>query len=179
MKRNKKFFALFLVIAMVFTLTACGSSDTKENKEPDNNNNDDVEDKIESFDDYMGNTYSGKDPFGNKLSITFNSLENEELTWLFKDLVNKDEESFTLSAINTSNVDEGSFTFDVKGVDIENPKTTFEFVGTVTLRKGNLIVNFESGQISNSSKKGGTSFYQLDDVKESEKTVTLTKDNAN
>ena len=169
MNSFKKLFTILLVFVMVFTFTGCGNSKKEEVKEKD----DKKENVKESIESYMGHSYSGKDPWGNDITINLMKLEDSKVTWTIDIAIGT---GIKFSVQQTNEIKDNIIEFDAKGIAKDDPTNTFEYKGTISLELERLVIRYESGQISESSANGGSSSYQVGALEENKKTVTLVRD---
>ena len=170
MKKYNKIFALVFVLVIALFITGC----KKDEKESDTNNTNTEITEKNSYEDYIGYQFSGKDSWGNELAITVRTLENDKLTWTYTTVVGEAEESMTLYNELTTDFVDGVTSFNVSG-NTDKELYTFDYSGTLTLKDGNLIVTYTAGQITNNSPEGGSTSHNVGALEEASKTFTLTK----
>ena len=154
----KKFAKMFSVVLGVFAfavLTGCGAK--KDYKE------------------YVGNQYTGKDPWGNALNVTVRTIEDNKMTYTFTVLYGEGENILTAYKELSGELKDDAIAFEFKGETNEDTNTTFDYSGTITLKDGKLAVKFEKGQLTINSSEGGSGSNMADALEDKDKTVTLEK----
>ena len=166
MKKVSKY--LVLVLSMCLLLTACGS-------------------KKEEAVSYDGNSYSGKDPWGNDITVTVKSLEDDNMDWTLTVIIGEGEDAVTLTDDYSNELVNDEFSFDVSGNAAGNDHVSYAYSGLLSLVDGKIEMTFNEGNITELTDEipGGDkedpddtkSFsYQVEDLEDDEKTVTLEKD---
>ncbi len=153
MKKINKLFGIVLALLILVTVTACGNN----------------------YDEYVGNQYSGKDPWGNEVAVTVKTIENDKMTYTFTDVLGEGDASLTVYGELSGELKDNKVSFTLNGATIEDEKVTFDYAGTITLKDGNVIVNYEKGSLNSASAEGGSSSYNVLALEDANKTVTLTK----
>lgn len=158
MKKFKNIFVVAILFVCAFALTACGNKT--------------------NYDEYIGYQFSGKDPWGNELAITIRTLEDNKLTWTFTDVYGKGDDSITLYNEITTEFNDGKTSFNVSGNAEKD--YTYDYSGTLTLKEGNVVIVYESGQLTSNSTEGGSTSHHVAALEDGDKDVTLIKvvDNA-
>ena len=154
----KKFSRMFSVVLGVFAfaiLTGCGVK--KDYKE------------------YVGNQFAGKDPWGNGLTMTVRTIEDNKMTYTFTVLYGEGEESKTAYKELSGELKDDAVAFEFKGETTEDKNTTFDYSGTITLKDGKLVVKYEKGQLTINSAEGGSGSQMAEALDDKAKTVTLEK----
>ena len=156
-KKSTKIYTASIIIFIGLTIIAFGLSQGKKY----------------TIDDYIGHNYVGKDPWGNKFTISLKDLNDNNLSWEYKDEVNYNDNIYTLRNNYINVLNDNKYEFDVNGISNEKNTVLFLFKGNVTLKDGNLVVSFEDGLMSDTDHDNEKFSFHISDLEDSKKTVTL------
>ena len=148
----KKYLVGLLAVVLCFALVGCA--------------------KKNDYKEYIGYQFSGKDPWGGELAITVRTLENDKLAWTYTDVLGEGESSVTVYNELETEFKDGSTSFTVKG---NEDNYSFNYVGTLSLKDGKLIVKLTDGALEEKSTEGGSASYQVGPLEEAARTITLEK----
>ncbi len=162
MRRNRKWaLSIFVVLCLTFMLSAFTVSAAPSETD---------------YSKYTNWEYTGEDPWGGDLSITLDRIENDTITWTFKDSF---ENSVLLQEDIETPIQDGTAAFSLQGKDTESDNTTFAYQGSFTLEDGKVTFTLDSGSVMIESPEGGSSARVAEalDVSAKENTVTLDRNN--
>lgn len=125
---------------------------------------------MEAYNTYVGNQYSGKDPWGNEIIIKLNSFnEKKELDWTFTTIIEDGNSKSKLYNSVISVFKDGTTFLNIKGTS-DNKKYSFDLMGTIILKDGNIVTTYESGDITGNNKE-----LKVEKLEVAKRTFTLTK----
>ena len=123
---------------------------------------------------YVGNTYAGKSPWGENLSVTVQKYDAGNLEIAYEE--NYDAQGKISCAISVPMKDGTTGEFVLKGTQKdENGDTEYDYSMRLELKDGAMAVTFLDGQKTTLSPEGGSGFHHAGALEEGQKTVTLTK----
>lgn len=141
MKKRSLFTVIMIALSMCL-LAACGGSGSDRLPVSDT-----------EYADYVGERFSGKDPWGGDLSITIRSVVNGKMDWTF---VNAFENHTFFQEQGDTEVKDGAAEYIVQGDDAESDNASFYYEGTIELADGQVALTFLKGSVSISSPEGGS-----------------------
>lgn len=150
MKNINKLLLFVLSVTLLIIVTGCGSED---------------------YSTYSGNTYKGKDPWGNNVTVNVKSIEGEAFEYVFDHELGDAETDQSIH-------DEGKVPF-VKGStnDISMQKDdnqNYLLNIMFTPKNGDIILKF-SGRFTVYASDGASTTYLVSDLAEDARSVTLKK----
>lgn len=162
MKKFGKLFIVAIAFVLALSLTACKKEETKE------------ETKQINYNDYVGSEFSGKDPWGGKLEVKINKIEENKMSWTYTDTLGSGKTEIIVKGNKTNELTDGSTSFAVRG-NTEDGKYSYEYHAKLTLQDDKIVIKYTEGALEEKSTEGGSASYQVGPLEAKDKTVTLTK----
>ena len=159
MKKNKRLIIVCLALISTLILTACG--------------------KEKDYSSYIGQ-FEGNDPWGNKMSVTIRTVNDNTIDWAYGDVYNeKSENPIRVFKESISELTDGTTKFTIKGTTEEDGWTyEFDYTGEMTLKDGKIILKYENGLLKSNppaGQIGGGAMFHVGSLDEDKKIVTLEK----
>lgn len=132
-----------------------------------------IEVKPASYSDYLDKQYTGKDPWGNSLSITLKSMEGNEVSFTYEALIAGDASVRTFLTESSGELKDGVIPFHITAAAKEYAAMHCDYSGSLTLKAGALFVTYDAGSVIEDSPEGGSAGYQAIGLEGDNKTVEL------
>lgn len=166
------------ISAMVAAMAACGSNQSEPSQTPQGSatqgSSADASADTSEYADYIGYQFAGTDPWGGEVAITIRTIKDGTMELTYTDVPSKD---ITVYAECTQIPVAGDGTAPIAAVgkltDQEN--VSFNYVGSLEFKDGQIILTYEEGSITTTSDQGDSDSYQVGPLTDEEKTVVLTK----
>lgn len=125
------------------------------------------------YSDYVGKEYTGEDPWGNLLSVTLKSMEDNQVTFDYVLSLGDALDMNLFVTESTGELKDGVIPFHITATAEENESLHFDYTGSMTLKDGSLFVIYDDGQVNEESSEGGSAGYQAQALEGDDKTVEL------
>lgn len=132
-----------------------------------------IEVKPADWSNYMGKQYTGKDPWGNPLSVTLKGMAGNEVSFAYESVIGEGEHARTFLAESSGERKDGAIPFHVTATAKEYEAMHLDYSGRLTPKDRCLFVSYDTGSVVEESTEGGSAGYQALCLEEEEKTVEL------
>lgn len=132
-----------------------------------------IEVKPADWSNYMGKLYTGKDPWGNPLSVTLKGMAGNEVSFAYESVIGEGEYTCTFLAESSGERKDGAIPFHVTATAKEYEAMHLDYSGRLTPKDGSLFVSYDTGSVVEESTEGGSAGYQALCLEGEEKTVEL------
>jgi len=132
-----------------------------------------IEVKPADWSNYMGKQYTGKDPWGNPLSVTLKGMAGNEVSFAYESVIGEGEHARTFLAESSGERKDGAIPFHVTATAKEYAAMHLDYSGHLTLKDGSLFVTYNAGSVVEESTEGGSAGYQALGLEGEDKTVEL------
>ena len=132
-----------------------------------------IEVKPADWSNYMGRLYTGKDPWGNPLSVTLRGMAGNEVSFAYESVIGEGEYTRTFLAESSGEWKDGTIPFHVTATAKEYEAMHLDYSGRMTPKDGCLFVSYDTGSVVEESTEGGSAGYQALGLEEEDKTVEL------
>lgn len=132
-----------------------------------------IEVKPADWSNYMGKQYTGKDPWGNPLSVTLKGMAGNEVSFAYESVIGEGEYTRTFLAESSGELTDGAIPFHVTATAKEYEAMHLDYSGRLTPKDGSLFVSYDTGSVVEESTEGGSAGYQALCLEGEEKTVEL------
>lgn len=132
-----------------------------------------IEVKPADWSNYMGKQYTGKDPWGNPLSVTLKGMAGNEVSFAYESVIGEGEFTRTFLAESSGELTDGAIPFHVTATAKEYEAMHLDYSGRLTPKDGSLFVSYDTGSVVEESTEGGSAGYQALCLEGEEKTVEL------
>ena len=104
---------------------------------------------------YVGKQYTGKDPWGNPLSVTLKGIEGNEVSFAYESVIGEGEYARTFLAESSGEWKDGAIPFHITAAAKEYAAMHLDYSGHLTLKDGRLFVSYDAGSVVEESTEGG------------------------
>ena len=132
-----------------------------------------IEVKPADWSNYMGKQYTGKDPWGNPLSVTLKGMAGNAVSFAYESVIGEGEHARTFLAESSGERKDGAIPFHVTATAKEYAAMHLDYSGHLTLKDGSLFVTYNAGSVVEESTEGGSAGYQALGLEGEDKTVEL------
>ena len=132
-----------------------------------------IEVKPAAWSNDMGKQYTGKDPWGNPLSVTLKGIAGNEVSFAYAAVIGEGESTRTFLTESSGELRDGAIPFHITATAKEYEAMHLDYSGHLTLKDGSLFVTYDAGSVMEESTEGGSAGYQALGLEGEDKTVEL------
>ena len=125
----------------------------------------------EDYTKYSGNKYSGKDPWGNELTITVSDLGGDRLDWIYHSVIGQGEDATIINEELTNVFRSGVVQTYLEG----NDECEYHYDVKLTFKDNTITIEYTSGSHTVYGYDGSAIISRVDDLPEESRTVVLTQ----